>query len=283
MTAPQPLRFEAARTAGGVHVHHFLPGDDTPVHHQWPGLYEQWPDGPTPFSEYAVNNGNTEEVAVYTGLVWRLTSGLTRYATPTYYRDDAAHLLRQEPVMVDWEYETDAEGLTSAARDRGFVPGRSVVRFHPPATAREREHAGCAGLFALTTPRDLVAALRAVAFDASGEVTVFAVAPGAARFERLVASLRGPDRPTLDRVLEADEVFADLTIGSDIGYHDSLMFASHRDPGPRLGDLARDYARRIASYERRVAGRRPGEPGIPDVPAFLREMAALAGISLDAP
>ncbi|MGW1537553.1 hypothetical protein [Streptomyces aureus] len=269
-----PIRFSAA-PSHGVHAFHYLPGDDLTVSRNWPGLFAEWPEERTPFSEWAVNNNNMEEVAVYVGLVWRLTAGLARYAIPTYYRDEAARALGREPVLVDWEYEVDAEQLTAESRDIGFVPGRSCVRIRPRPTDWEVANAGRAGLFPLATPRDLVSALHAVLFDASSEITVFAVPPGAERFERLTAALRGPVRPVLSDVLGDDGIFVDLTIGVDTGHYDSVVVASRGDLLGPLTDLAEDCAQRVESYEQRL-------DELHGVPDFLRAMPELAGVELDA-
>lgn len=129
-------------------------------------------------------------------------------------------------------------------------------------------------MFRLATPRDLVAAIHAVIFDASSETTVFAVAPGPERLQRLVDALSGPTPPTLAEVVEEEGVFVDLTIGSDIGYYDSVMVASRADLP--LDRLAADCARRIAGYERRL-------DELARVADFLRAMPELAGVALDAP
>ncbi|MGW9211791.1 hypothetical protein ACWGR4_33070 [Embleya sp. NPDC055664] len=211
------------------------------------------------------------------GLVWRLTAGLARYAIPAYYLHDAARTLGREPVLVDWEYEVDAEQVTAAARDNGFVPGSATNRFLRGPTGWEGERIGRdgAGLFPLATPRDLVSALHAVLLDASSEITVFAVTPGAERFERLTAALRGPVRPVLADVLGDDGIFVDLTIGSDVGNHDSIIVASQTDPLDRLTGLAADSTKRVESYEQRLDELR-------NVPDFLRAMPTLAGVTLDA-
>ncbi|MER5556887.1 hypothetical protein ABT001_35485 [Streptomyces sp. NPDC002793] len=265
-----PIRFEAS-TTDGFHLFHYLPGNDLAVTRHWPGLWQEWPDEGTPYTEWAVNNNNMEEVAVYVGLVWQLTAGLDRYAIPTYYCDDAERFLKQEPMLVSWEYEVDAEAPTVTTRDKGFVPGRTAK----PLRA-EPDNAGRAGLFRLSTPRDLVSALHAVIFDASSEITVFAVAPGPYRLQRLVSALSGPTPPALADVLEEEGVFADLTIGSDFGYYDSITVASRADLRHRVDDLAADYARRISAYELRLGD-------LASVPDFLRAMPELAGVVLDVP
>lgn len=269
-----PIRFEAVQ-AEHLNVFHYLPGEDLAVTRHWPGLFQAWPEGKTPFTEYAVNNNNMEEVAVYVGLVWRLTAGLARYAIPTYYRDDAERFLERAPVLVDWEYEVDAEELTAASRDKGFVPARAAVTFHREPTSREVGNAHQAGLFPLATPRDLVAALHAVIFDASSEISIFAVEPAPVRFERLAGALRGLPQPDLAGVLGDEGIFVDLTIGSDVGNFDSITVASRVDLRPRIDELTSDYVRRIETYE-------AGVEELPDVEAFLQAMHALVGVSPNA-
>ncbi|MFD6285007.1 hypothetical protein [Streptomyces sp. NPDC060205] len=265
-----PLRFQSSKEQG-INVHRYLPGTQTAVTRHWPGLFQDWQPGPTPFTEYAVNNNNMEEVAVYTGLVWRLTAGLARYAIPAYYRDEAARALGREPALVDWEYDIEAAD-PHAVRDNGFVQGRSTA---VPGWSDPRKDAQRAGLFGLSTPRDLIRLLHAVLLDASCEITVFAVAPGQARLKDLVAALSGASRPSLPSVIRDEDVFVDLTIGSDIDYYDAITVASHTDLQPRLDALANDFARRIEVYENRVNT-------LPDVEAFLGALRDLTGIDLDA-
>ncbi|MEU1290559.1 hypothetical protein [Kitasatospora sp. NPDC005856] len=217
-----------------------------------------------------------EEVAVYVGLVWRLTAGLDRYVIPTYYCDDAERFLKQTPMLVSWEYEVDAKAPTATTRNKGFVPGRTAKPLRAEPTAAELDNAGRAGLFRLSTPRDLVSALHAVIFDASSETMVFAVAPGPERLQRLVNALSGPTPPTLADVLEEEGVFVDLTIGLDFDYHDSVVVASRADLRHRVDDLAADYARRISAYELRL-------DKLASVPDFLQAMPELAGVLLDVP
>lgn len=156
-----------------MNVYRYIPGTESAVTRHWPGLFQEWSQGPTPFTEYAVNNNNMEEMAVYLGLAWRLTAGLARYAIPTYYRDDAAEALGREPVMVDWEYEIEAEDPHTVL-DNGFVPGRSTADGHTP---KSWENANRAGLFELSAPRDLVRLLRAVLLDATAEISSSVLPP----------------------------------------------------------------------------------------------------------
>lgn len=264
------IRFDAA-VEDGVNVYRYLPGLDVPVEVHWAGLYQEWPEGPTPWTEYAVNNDNTEEIAVYLGLIWRVTAGRTRYGIATYYRDEAAAILRQEPRLIDWEYEVDADELDHGRRDHGFVPGRSCVPIRPAPTAWQSEHAAQAGMFSIAEPRDLAGLLQATMLDASAEVLIFGVEPGPDRLTALARSLSGATRPSLAAILRPGDVFIDLTVGVDLGYYDSITIASHADLTARLHHLAGDYDQRIAGYEAKA-------DGLPGMPAFLAAMQDLTGI-----
>lgn len=121
------IRFDGT-VENGVNVYRYLLGADPPVDTHWAGLYQTWREGPTPWTEYAVNNNNTKEIAVYLGLTWRATEGLARYGIAAYYRDKAAAILRQERVLTDWEYHVAADEPDPARRDRGFVPGGPASR-----------------------------------------------------------------------------------------------------------------------------------------------------------
>jgi hypothetical protein len=264
------IRFESDRL-GGLHRYSYLPGEDVPVDDPWPGLFEEWSENGvflsrTPMTEYAVTNTNCEEVAVYLGLLWRLTEGGHRFAIPTYYRDEATRLLGRDPQFVDWEYDVEAGAPDVAARDLGFVPGRACVPFRPEPTPWQVEHAGHAGLFDLHAPTDLVAMLRATIGDATAEVSVFAVQDP----DRLLAGLRSRDRPELTDLLQPGDVFADLTIGVDEPYSDSIIVISPDDLSTRVVEVITHAQRRIAEY-------RP--EGLADMPSFLDAMGRLSGFA----
>lgn len=264
------IRFDAT-VENGLNVYRYLPGADLPVETHWAGLYQEWRDEPTPWTEYAVNNNNTEEIAVYLGLIWRVTDGLARYGIAAYYRDQAAAILHQEPRLIGWEYEIAAEELHPGRRDHGFVPGRSCVPIRPAPTDWQSETAAQAGMFGITEPRDLVGLLQATLLDASAEVAIFGVEPGPDRLTALARSLSEASRPSLADVLRPGDVFIDLTVGVDLGYYDSITVASRADLTAPLRHLADDYDRRIADYEARAGA-------LPDIPAFLAAMSALTGI-----
>ncbi|WP_329245696.1 hypothetical protein OG417_50215 [Actinoallomurus sp. NBC_01490] len=94
----------------------------------WSGLHElEYSPDPArnPFLRYGVNNGNREEVAVYTGRAGAFTARPRRSAIPTWDRDAAIrHLRRQDFDLVSWEYRIEADELAWPDRDQGFAVPR---------------------------------------------------------------------------------------------------------------------------------------------------------------
>ena len=76
----RPLRFK--RYFDGVYKYHYISEEPRVIEKNWPGLFGEWNSDRTPMSEFNVNSNDCEEVAVYLGLTWRLSSGLCRYGIP---------------------------------------------------------------------------------------------------------------------------------------------------------------------------------------------------------
>jgi hypothetical protein len=264
----RPFAFDHS-VRGGLHRYAHAPGEAVVVERpNWPVLCSSWPDGAaTPMSRHAVSNGNTEEVAAYLGLIWRLTAGRMRYATPAYYRDQAAALLGRDPVLVSWEFDVAADEALPQRRENGFVPARACVPIRPEPAAGEVAHRHEAGLFRLGRYADLVDVTRATLGDASAEVSVFALAED--RLDDLVEALRAPGRPRLTDLLGRGDLFVDLTIGVDLGYADSLLVYAQDDITAQVEALAHEYERSIEAYEARV-------PGVTTVEALLLELDRLS-------
>jgi hypothetical protein len=108
--------------------------------------------------------------------------------------------------------------------------------------------------------------LRATIGDAAAEVSVFAVQDR----DRLLAGLRSGDRPDLTDLLQPGDVFADLTIGVDEPYSDSIIVVSPDDLSTRIREVITHAQRRIAEYQ-------PDE--LADMSAFLDAMGRLSGFA----
>ena len=213
----------------------FISGEERFVHTHLPGLFKEWSEGKTPFTEFNVNNNNCEEMAVYLGVAWSFIQNSEVYGIPCYYRDDAGRLLRQECDLVDWEYDVITEEPDCA---QGFVRGRSVGS----------QHQGKAGLFRIQSFGDLVKLQKATLGDASSEITLFAVGTG--RIHELLALLRGTSRPDIDTFLAAGELLVDVAIGIDMGYLDCLTIRAAADFSEQVNSVEKRFKAAIESYEK---------------------------------
>lgn len=244
------FRFEASLD-DALHTYRYLAEDERLFERNWKGLYGDWPEhGPTPYTEFAVNNNNHEELAVYLGLIWRLTSGLMLYGVPRFHRD--AGCTSGEPyALINWEYEVQDIEDGNAGALKGFVPARSSVRIFPPPSPWQRENEGRAGMFEMpvfSVFRDVVKGLLG---DASAELNVYAVKDQEGA-DRLVGALRAAQPPRMSELISAGEVFIDLKIGVDLGYADVIVIQSPTNLQKRLETLAREYEEAIEAYERDV-------------------------------
>ncbi|MDF1598063.1 MAG: hypothetical protein P1T08_18480 [Acidimicrobiia bacterium] len=240
--------------SGDLHTYHCaveLAGDVL-----WPGLYEVYSEDrlQSPYFRFAINNNDGEALAVWRALAWAVTAGRSRFAIPCYYRDDAARLLSIEPadiVMIDWEYDVEAEPGSLSDVDRGFVPARSVVPIRPEPTSWERAHRAKAGFFELRNSSDLIALALAVGGDASSEITIFGLA-GEDRPTRLVERLRGETRPRLQEILDSGDVIVDLAVDHD-GYGRSHMSIRACEPLPEVEILTGHYRQAFHRYREAVS------------------------------
>lgn len=72
----RPFRLERW-VEDGIYTYRHIAREGPVVEKNWSGLFAEWSDyGPTPRTELGVGSNNCEEVAVYLGLIWRLTRGL---------------------------------------------------------------------------------------------------------------------------------------------------------------------------------------------------------------
>lgn len=281
----RPFAFESWRE-GDIYTYRHVARDGPVVERNWPGLFEKWPDGPTPYTEWGVNNNNCEEVAVYLGLIWRLTRGQMLFGVPRWNRDAGMQRVGAPYGLIDWEYEVDSEEGPDLGAIRGFVPARSSVRLWPPPGNWEREHADKAGLFELAVFEVFRDVFLGLMSDARAELNVYAL--DNAEYERAfdsfndsgplsaadleeaiqtfasaepavlanvtqtLAYLQSSDPPRLASLLRPGEMLIDLALGIDMGYVDVIVIHSAADLSSRLDPLVAEYEAAIAEYERSI-------------------------------
>jgi hypothetical protein len=306
----RPFRFERW-VEDGVYTYRHIANEGPVVEKNWPGLFAEWPDyGPTPRTGLGVGSDNCEEVAVYLGLIWRLTRRLALYGVPRFHRDAGMTRVGAPYALIDWEYDVENEDGPGLGTINGFVPARSSVRLWPPPGPWEREHENKAGFFELAVFDVLRDVLMGLMSGARAELNLYALSNAdyeeafaafkesgslaatdlREAFEALrgyeppvlpgvvatLGALQGPEPPHLSSLLGPDEMLIDLSLGIDIGYADVIVIHSTTDLSERLDPLVQEYEAAIASYERDVQE-------IKSIPEFVERMRELLNLEGEVP
>jgi hypothetical protein len=269
-------RFEFARSveANGLRTYTYVAADTRLFERTWTGLDRPWPEfGPNPFSVFAVNGNNREELAVYLGLIWRLTEGLLPFVVPRFHREAGMYEAGEPYALVSWEYDVDSRHIDRLGRIGGFQPARSSVRIHPPPGPWEREHAGHAGLFEVPLFSILAGIMGRLLGDVTADLNVYALS-GSPSVDRLVEALRSPKEPLLAECLSADDMFINLSVQVDLEYGDSLVIQALHDLDEELSAIVSEYEHAVEAYEAQV-------DQITSTEEFISRMWDLVGLKRD--
>ncbi|MHB9110522.1 MAG: hypothetical protein ACYDCO_26010 [Armatimonadota bacterium] len=213
-----------------------------------------------------------DELALYLGLIWRLSKGLHRNGIPTYYRDYAAERLGKPFEFVNWEYKTEAWSAdldgqpVTHFEDHKFVPARSITGTRLSLTWAIVHQAG---LFDLSSFQALADMQKETLNDASSEINLFCLNDG--RKEMLLEELRRETPPDLSDFLQPGELFIDLLVGVDMGYLDAITVKSPVDISEQIDSLLADFHAAIQEYEEQIA-----KIGPADTVGYTKMLAKLA-------
>jgi hypothetical protein len=226
----------------------------------WPGLIlggpEYVPDKWWTYGAYG------DEYAVYAALAWRVCSGLSLYASSSYYGERAEALLKRSGEMVRWEFRVATESRPIDIK--GFVRGRTqnleVQNGNGP------DIWDYALLFQINSWAELVQAQLATRGDAAGEVNIFALLEG--RENDLASFLAQDRRPSLEKFLLPGEKFMTLCTGEDLGYSNVVLCYSVDDQRDVCDGCADSVNQQLARYEAKVSGINTIEEFIDSVTSF---------------
>lgn len=197
------------------------------IDQHWPGLYEPWDmeRDRNPFFQYAVNNNNQEEMAVYLGFAWAMTEMPIRLAVLHYQWYTLRMWWKRDPdAWAKWEFLVDTEDGDLVRREEGFRRARSSGPPVGESSEGHRHDPSGAGIYDLDAAEQLRDLALAALSDASGQVTVFGLADRGER-DRIVSAMSGRRRPDLARLLGSDGRMVHLAFGLDLGYYDSIFVA----------------------------------------------------------
>jgi hypothetical protein len=230
---------------------------------------EGWTEDALRAAEVGIWPDKGETSSFLLGAAWRLTEGRRRLAVPAFYRDQVAEALGAPFDLVRWEFATDPAATSADARFPGFERARSCVPIRPSSTDWQRNHASEAGVFEVPTFGDLGRMMAALLGDDSADLSLFGV--GSASSEPLVARLNTWQRPSLDEVLEGDDILVHVTLSTDeFLFCDSLFVASRWDHRQHLARVTGEVERGIEAYE-------ASAPRLSTVDEFVAALRASAG------
>ena len=87
--------------------------------------------GPTPNTEFNINNNNREEVAVYLGFVWQLCRGRHVLAIPSGSGAYPAAVLGGSYDLVAWDFQVELDEGSSLGDVIGFLPALTGGKWRP--------------------------------------------------------------------------------------------------------------------------------------------------------
>lgn len=255
-----PFVFEK-RTEDDLYVYHYDPRGADLFQETWPGLHTDWPEDramDTRIGELGYYRCACHVAAVYLGLAWRLSRGLTRFAIPLFRGYDIGRARNVPFDRVRWEYELLAEEMVGPTKDNGFVRAQSPYSgswFRNPLRPFHLKPRGPnqAALLEVRSFADFFGFYDYLFNDASAEMNLFCLATDPDRRTALVETLQSKQKPTLAAILEPGELLIDITIAEKLGYFDSILIKSASDIGPELDELVAWYSRTISDYEARAA------------------------------
>ncbi|MHB0937738.1 MAG: hypothetical protein ACYC6A_15220 [Armatimonadota bacterium] len=217
--------------------------------------------------------GRIDELALYLGMIWRLSHGLHRYGIPHFFRDWVAKRLGGPYECVSWKYGTEAWSTLRNGKsvvhfeDSGFYRAHSEDPIIPsPSTS---EISNQAGLFDLPSFQALADMQKETLNDASSEINLFCLNDG--RKEMLLEELRRETPPDLSDFLQPGELFIDLLVGVDMGYLDAITVKSPVHISEQIDSLLADFHAAIQEYEEQIA-----KIGPADTVGYTKMLAKLA-------
>lgn len=235
-----------------VYSHRWRDVDGGLFERRWRGVADDWTEpGRTAWNEYAVNPTWREDVAVYLGLIWRLSAPLMLYAVPRFHREAGMRAVGEPYALINWEHEIEHERPRDQISTH-FAPAASSPGRGREGTPWGQEAKDRAGLFEIVTfgqLRDLLKAL----WDhgPTSSVNIYAI-PGESRARQLAQSLQQPACPTLSECLGRREMLIDLQLSNEYGEADVLAIHSTTGLDPVLHDLLAEYEAAITRYEAEV-------------------------------
>jgi hypothetical protein len=183
------------------------------------------------------------------GLVWRLTSGLARFALPEFDGVSECERLGRPYELVRWEYGIEWEQSDWRSRDRGFVAAQSHRTLPGTRTGGQPhfERFEGAALTRVSTWPELMSIIPLG--DQANTICLFAIPPDEHAHARLRSVLRADQPPEVETVVASeDDMFVVITQEEEEPRLSSLLLAGRERLRSSFRAEAQELAHRIDAY-----------------------------------
>lgn len=252
-----PIKFETYKN-GEVFEYHFYPKDEELIigkGEHFSNNERLWKDWcareglPESYKKFNISNFATgENVLLYMLLIWEIRESKNLLGVGIWETDLIQQYLEQNPDLVNWEYKLEHEYIIIdkySRRNIGFDKAESpvITQYNKPVNKTPTNKAG---LFKIKSFRELSDFLKP-GFGDAFNLSNFYVTDNS---ELLSNQLQSENKPSLESLLNTQDIFIGLLIGEDMGYYDYLLISSKLDLKERLNSIANklnDFAREYIS------------------------------------
>lgn len=208
---------------------------------EWDRLHEQ----------YGVSPYCCEGAVVYLSLIWKLLESKTIFIIPIFDIHTVTKRLNKDYHFVKWQYSCTAED--NKFEDNGFIPARSSYMISPIRDEFQYKHREHGTITEINTIEELISIHNTMIFsNAYSEMNIFGLSKDI-DIEEIRRFLSSSERPSLSTLLNKDDIFMDLILGVDIGFHDGMLIASKVTLDTRMKQILSSLNNIIEQYESRSA------------------------------
>jgi hypothetical protein len=203
------------------------------------------------FNNLAYYNCTHEEnIFIYEKLIWDLIKDHSIFAIINFQA--ALFLSFNDPPFdkIDWEYDIEYEATEDWKEmiflDNGFVKAKTGW-IKPPTPKWNNEEENKTALFQINNFGQFIRSIYTGVMDDCFSLSFLCLGPD--KKENLLNVLQSPQRPTLEDILEANDLFVTLHLGADEGYQDYVLIKSKADIQKKINALTNQLNQSGQLYE----------------------------------
>ncbi len=185
------------------------------------------------------NCTHEENIFVYERLIWDLIAGKKIYAIINFRT--ASFLVANDLPFekISWEYEieylSNIDFTQMVFTDNEFVRAKTGW-IQPPTDRWDNNDEDKTALFEVNDFRTFIGVIFSIIMDDCGSINLFCCEKEKKNF--LTDILNGDNKPSLEKILDPNDIFITLFLGSDEGYQDYLLIKTKADLTRKLKEIS---------------------------------------------